>query len=50
MSTGVAKKAVKDRMNEKHIKQWESITGLKTGKGTDIRTLYQKIQESIEAG
>jgi hypothetical protein len=28
---------------------YSSVTGLKTGKGTDIRTLCQKIQGSIEA-
>jgi hypothetical protein len=38
ISIGVAKRAVRDWMNRNHIK-WESTTGLKTGKGTYIRTL-----------
>jgi hypothetical protein len=32
ISFGVAKRAVKDWMNKKHIKQWESLTGLKQAK------------------
>jgi hypothetical protein len=44
VSTGVAKRAVKDWMKKKHIKQWESITVLKTCKGIDIRSHCQKIR------
>jgi hypothetical protein len=32
ISFGDTKRAVKDWMNKKHIKQWESITGLKQAK------------------
>jgi hypothetical protein len=32
ISFGAAKRAVKDWINKKHIKQWESLTGLKQAK------------------
>jgi ribonuclease HI len=32
ISSGVAKRAVRDWMNKNHIKQWESLTGLKQAK------------------
>jgi hypothetical protein len=32
ISFGAAKKAVRNWLNRKHIKQWESITGLKQAK------------------
>jgi hypothetical protein len=39
ISVGVAKKVVTDWTNRNRIKQWESIIGLKQGKGFIIRTL-----------
>jgi hypothetical protein len=48
ISIGVAKKAVKDWMNRNHKKHWESVTGLKTGKGTYISTLCWKNEGSVE--
>jgi hypothetical protein len=33
ISIGVAERAIRDRMNRKHTKQWESIIGLKQAKG-----------------
>jgi hypothetical protein len=48
ISIGLAKRAVIDWMNRNNAKQWESITGLKTGKGTYSRTLRQKNRGSVE--
>jgi hypothetical protein len=48
ISIGVAKKVVKDWTNRNHRKHWESITGLKTGKGTYTRTLYQKNEDLLK--
>jgi ribonuclease HI len=42
ISVGVAKRAVSNWLNRNHKKQWESTTGLKTGKGTYTRTFCQK--------
>jgi hypothetical protein len=39
ITIGVAKKAVRDWMSRKHQEYWESLTGLKTGKGTYTRAL-----------
>jgi hypothetical protein len=43
ISFGDAKRAVKNWMNKKHIKQWESITGLKQAKGLISGPSEQKI-------
>jgi hypothetical protein len=43
----LAKKAVRDWTNRNHVKQWESKTGLKTGKGTYIRALRQNNEGSV---
>jgi ribonuclease HI len=42
IAIGVAKKAVRDWMSRIHKEYWESLTGLKTDKGTYTRALYQK--------
>jgi hypothetical protein len=47
ISTGVAKKAVRDWTNRSHKKHWESVTGL-TGKGTYIRALCQKNEDLLK--
>jgi hypothetical protein len=36
ISIEVAKRAVRDWTNKNHIKQWESITGLKQAKGLNL--------------
>jgi hypothetical protein len=46
ISIGVAKGAVKDWMNRNHIKQWESVTGLKQAKEL---ILGSSAKRSVEA-
>jgi ribonuclease HI len=48
ISTGVAKKAVRDWMKGNRKKYWESTTGLKQAKGLTIWALCQKNEGSVK--
>jgi hypothetical protein len=45
---GVAKRAVKDWVNKNHIKQWESITGLKQAKELIIGPSAERSEDLLK--
>jgi hypothetical protein len=48
ISIGVAKRAVRDRMNRNHKKQWESTTGLKQAKGLISRPSARRTKDLLK--
>jgi hypothetical protein len=48
ISFGVAKRAVRDWMNKNHIKQWESLTGIKQAKELILRPSAKRSKDLLK--
>jgi hypothetical protein len=48
ISTGVAKKAVRDWTNRNHKKHWESVTGLRQAKGLILGPYARRTKDLLK--